>query len=124
MAIGSKNLSIDALDGFDNERLTEELKKAKAELFNLRFQSATGQLENHGRLKAVRREIARIYTVLNERELDSRPKPTNAKEEGKRSRSPRPPRPLLPSATLASPHVVTLCPTRWTRPSPSRSRSA
>jgi large subunit ribosomal protein L29 len=38
-------------------------------LFNLRFQAATGQLESHGRLTAVRKEIARIYTVLREREL-------------------------------------------------------
>jgi large subunit ribosomal protein L29 len=38
-------------------------------LFNLRFQAATGQLESHGRLRAVRREIARIYTVMREREL-------------------------------------------------------
>lgn len=83
MAIGSKNLSMDALDGYDNERLLEELKKAKAELFNLRFQSATGQLESHGRLKAVRRDIARIYTVLNERELDIRSNPADAKEEDK-----------------------------------------
>ena len=75
MAIGSKNLSIDALDGYDNERLQEELKKAKAELFNLRFQSATGQLESHGRLKAVRRDIARIYTIVNERELGIRTAP-------------------------------------------------
>nr|WP_281170713.1 50S ribosomal protein L29 [Brevibacterium album] len=81
MAIGSKDLSMDALDGFDNERLVEELKKAKAELFNLRFQTATGQLENHGRLKAVRRDIARIYTVLNERKLAIRQDPSAAKEE-------------------------------------------
>src|SRR5699024_4538862 len=124
MAIGSKNLSIDALDGFDNERLTEELKKAKAELFNLRFQSATGQLENHGRLKAVRRDIARIYTVLNERELVIAPKPASATEEAKGRPRPRTARPLVPSATLASPHVVPRCPSRWTRPSASRSRSA
>ena len=69
MAIGSKDLSMDALDGFDNDRLVEELKKAKAELFNLRFQSATGQLESHGRLRAVRKDIARIYTEMREREL-------------------------------------------------------
>lgn len=81
MAIGSKDLSMDALDGFDNERLAEELKKAKAELFNLRFQTATGQLESHGRLKAVRRDIARIYTVLNERKLAIRTDPSAAKEE-------------------------------------------
>jgi large subunit ribosomal protein L29 len=43
--------------------------EAKEELFNLRFQSATGQLENHGRLRAVRKDIARIYTIMREREL-------------------------------------------------------
>lgn len=83
MAVGSKDLSMDVLDGYDNARLVEELKKAKAELFNLRFQSATGQLESHGRLKAVRRDIARIYTVLRERELQIRTNPADAKEEGK-----------------------------------------
>ena len=46
-----------------------ELRKAKEELFNLRFQSATGQLDNHGRLRAVRKDIARIYTEMREREL-------------------------------------------------------
>ena len=51
------------------EELSSKLAEAKEELFNLRFQSATGQLENHGRLHAVRKEIARIYTVLREREL-------------------------------------------------------
>ena len=83
MAVGSKDLSMDVLDGYDNDRLVEELMKAKAELFNLRFQSATGQLESHGRLKAVRRDIARIYTVLRERELQIRTNPADAKEEGK-----------------------------------------
>jgi large subunit ribosomal protein L29 len=57
------------------ERLVEELRKAKEELFNLRFQSATGQLESHGRLRAVRRDIARIYTVLREYELGIRTRP-------------------------------------------------
>ena len=51
------------------EELNEKLREAKEELFNLRFQAATGQLESHGRLTAVRKEIARIYTVLREREL-------------------------------------------------------
>jgi large subunit ribosomal protein L29 len=41
----------------------------KEELFTLRFQAATGQLESHGRLRAVRKDMARIYTVLTEREL-------------------------------------------------------
>ena len=72
MAVGSKDLAPAQLDGFDNERLVEELRKAKEELFNLRFQSATGQLENHGRLREVKKDIARIYTVLRERELGIR----------------------------------------------------
>ena len=53
----------------ETEDLVEKLQEAKEELFNLRFQAATGQLENHGRLLAVRKDIARIYTVLREREL-------------------------------------------------------
>ncbi|MGA2827452.1 MAG: 50S ribosomal protein L29 [Streptosporangiaceae bacterium] len=51
------------------DELGSKLAEAKEELFNLRFQGATGQLENHGRLRAVRKEIARIYTVMREREL-------------------------------------------------------
>ena len=51
------------------EELNSKLAEAKTELFNLRFQAATGQLESHGRLRAVRKEIARIYTVMREREL-------------------------------------------------------
>ncbi len=75
MAVGSKDLTAEQLRGFDEERLAEELRKAKEELFNLRFQSATGQLESHGRLKAVRRDIARIYTIARERELNIRTAP-------------------------------------------------
>ncbi|AQA01765.1 50S ribosomal protein L29 [Mycobacterium sp. MS1601] len=51
------------------EELTDRLRESKEELFNLRFQMATGQLDNNRRLRLVRREIARIYTVLREREL-------------------------------------------------------
>jgi len=69
MAIGSKDLASTELRGLDDDRLVDELRKAKEELFNLRFQSATGQLESHGRLRAVRRDIARIYTTMREREL-------------------------------------------------------
>ncbi|TDW29708.1 50S ribosomal protein L29 [Cryobacterium psychrophilum] len=75
MAIGTKELAPVELDTYENERLFDELKKAKEELFNLRFQSATGQLESHGRLRAVKRDIARIYTVLRERELGIRATP-------------------------------------------------
>ena len=49
--------------------LAEKLAEAKEELFNLRFQNATGQLDNNRRLQTVRRTIARIYTVMREREL-------------------------------------------------------
>ncbi|MFI5913473.1 50S ribosomal protein L29 [Dactylosporangium sp. NPDC051541] len=52
-----------------DENLVEKLREAKAELFNLRVQSATGQLDNHGRLQIIRRDIARIYTIMREREL-------------------------------------------------------
>ena len=75
MAIGSQNLTVDKLDELDPEALVSELKKAKEELFNLRFQSATGQLESHGRVRAVKRDIARIYTIIRERELGIRPTP-------------------------------------------------
>jgi len=61
------------LRNLDDAALVEKLKEAKEELFNLRFQGATGQLESHGRLRAVRKEIARIYTVLRERELGITP---------------------------------------------------
>jgi large subunit ribosomal protein L29 len=87
MAIGSKELLPAELDTFEDERLADELKKAKEELFNLRFQAATGQLESHGRLRAVKRDIARIYTVQRERELGIRAVPapveTPAKPEKK-----------------------------------------
>jgi large subunit ribosomal protein L29 len=53
----------------DSDGLITKLTEAKEELFNLRFQSATGQLESHGRLRAVRRDIARVYTIMREREL-------------------------------------------------------
>jgi large subunit ribosomal protein L29 len=61
--------TITELRHLDDESLVEKLAEAKGELFNLRFQSATGQLESHGRLRLVRRDIARIYTILREREL-------------------------------------------------------
>jgi len=51
------------------EELQARLREAKEELFNLRFQMATGQLDNNRRLRTVRRDIARIYTIMREREL-------------------------------------------------------
>ena len=75
MAVGTKELAPNELDTFEDEPLVDELKNAKEELCNLRFQSATGQLESHGRLRAVKRDIARIYTVIRERELGIRATP-------------------------------------------------
>ncbi|QDO87803.1 50S ribosomal protein L29 [Ornithinimicrobium ciconiae] len=69
MAVGSKDLTPEQLRGLDDSALADALSVSKKELFNLRFQSATGQLESHGRLRAVRKDIARIYTEMNERKL-------------------------------------------------------
>ena len=63
------------LDEMTNVDLETKLREAKEELFNLRFQSATGQLESHGRLRSVKKDIARIYTVVRERELGIRTAP-------------------------------------------------
>ena len=52
-----------------DDELVQRLREAKEELFNLRFQMATGQMDNNRRLRAVRHDIARIYTVMREREL-------------------------------------------------------
>ncbi len=52
-----------------DDELVVRLRDFKEELFNLRFQVATGQLDNNRRLQTVRRDIARIYTVMREREL-------------------------------------------------------
>ena len=63
------------LDELNDIDLETRLREAKEELFNLRFQAATGQLESHGRLRTVKRDIARIYTVVRERELGIRSTP-------------------------------------------------
>ena len=51
------------------DELVLRLRESKEELFNLRFQMATGQMDNNRRLRTVRQDIARIYTVMREREL-------------------------------------------------------
>ncbi len=63
------------LDDMTNVDLESKLRESKEELFNLRFQAATGQLESHGRLRTVKKDIARIYTVVRERELGIRQSP-------------------------------------------------
>ncbi|MFT4211229.1 MAG: 50S ribosomal protein L29 [Microbacterium sp.] len=87
MAIGTKQLAPSELDTFEDQRLVEELRKAKEELFNLRFQSATGQLESHGRIRAVKRDIARLYTVIRERELGIRATPVAVEAPAKAKKS-------------------------------------
>ena len=73
MAAGTQAAELRELS---DEELVTRLREAKAELFNLRVQAATGQLENHGRLQVIRREIARIYTIMRERELGLSAAPT------------------------------------------------
>ena len=70
------------LDDLNDVDLETRLREAKEELFNLRFQAATGQLESHGRLRTVKKDIARIYTVLRERELGIRTAPGASNEDG------------------------------------------
>jgi large subunit ribosomal protein L29 len=68
-------LTAHELDELDAGDLEARLREAKEELFNLRFQAATGQLESNGRLRTVKKDIARIYTVVRERELGIRSVP-------------------------------------------------
>jgi large subunit ribosomal protein L29 len=78
MAQGTAAHELDDLNDVD---LESKLREAKEELFNLRFQAATGQLESHGRLRTVKKDIARIYTVVRERELGIRVAPGADQEE-------------------------------------------
>ncbi|SDY77444.1 LSU ribosomal protein L29P [Micromonospora pattaloongensis] len=73
MAAGVKAAELRELS---EEELVTKLREAKAELFNLRVQAATGQLDNNRRLQVIRREIARIYTIMRERELGLSAAPT------------------------------------------------
>lgn len=84
----AKTATAGELRGQSQAELKARVTELKEELFTLRFQSATGQLESHGRLRAVRKDIARIYTVLQERSLgitddpgpDSAPEPESEAE--------------------------------------------
>lgn len=69
------------LDELNAVDLESKLREAKEELFNLRFQAATGQLESHGCLRTVKKDIARIYTVVRERELGIRSTPGSTETE-------------------------------------------
>jgi large subunit ribosomal protein L29 len=61
----------DKLRDVDEEELSQKLVEAKEELFNLRFQLVTGQLDNPMRIKQVRKQVARILTLLREREIEA-----------------------------------------------------
>ncbi|CAM3930043.1 50S ribosomal protein L29 [Helcobacillus massiliensis] len=76
--MAAAKLTADELNKMDDAKLLEELAKAKDELFKLRFQSVTQQLESHSRLRSVKKDIARIYTILRERELGIRQAPGSA----------------------------------------------
>jgi large subunit ribosomal protein L29 len=75
-------ITANELRNSDAEDLVLKLREAKEELFNLRFQAATGQLESHGRLRAVKKDIARIYTVMRERELGITDEPVATDPKG------------------------------------------
>ena len=69
------------LRGLLDDELVHKLREAKEKLFNLRFQSATGQLDNNARLRTVKKDIARIYTVMRERELGLTSEPATSTSE-------------------------------------------
>ena len=79
----TQDLKAHELDELNDIDLEAKLREAKEELFNLRFQAATGQLESHGRLRTVKKDIARIYTVVRERELGIRTAPGSSDEDEK-----------------------------------------
>ena len=83
MAVGTQEYSIKNLTEKTNAEIEDFIRKSKEELFNLRFQAATGQLDNSSRLKAVKHDIARMYTVLRERELGIVPTPAEESVETK-----------------------------------------
>lgn len=77
----AKTLVAADLRGLSRDQLNTKVTELKEELFTLRFQAATGQLESHGRLRSVRKDIARIYTVLQERNLGIVAEPQDAAGE-------------------------------------------
>lgn len=79
---------VDELRGFPNEEILSRLEEAKEELFNLRFQNATGQLENYKQMGLLKKEIARLETIVRERELgiEMAPKPAEVARKRRRWR--------------------------------------
>ncbi len=77
---------VDELRQFPDEEIMTRLEESKEELFNLRFQNATGQLENYKQLGLVKKEVARLETILRERELDIESAPAPAEVATKKRR--------------------------------------
>ncbi|CAL8971673.1 MAG: 50S ribosomal protein L29 [Actinobacteria bacterium] len=75
----AKTVTANELRGLSREELNAKVVELKEELFGLRFAAATGQLESHGRLREARKDIARIYTVIQERNLGIVPDPDEDK---------------------------------------------
>ena len=71
----AKSVTAADLRGLSRAELDAKVRELKEELFTLRFQAATGQLESHGRLREARKDIARVYTVIQERTLGIVPDP-------------------------------------------------
>jgi large subunit ribosomal protein L29 len=69
MLISKTDMALDANELRDKtpDQLRDQLTQLKKEAFNLRFQQATGQLENTARMRAVKRDVARVKTILNEK---------------------------------------------------------
>ena len=63
-------MTVQDIRNTETQELLNKVKKKKKELFGLRFQQATGQLENTARIRTVRKNIARIKTIIRERELN------------------------------------------------------
>ncbi|MDR1711798.1 MAG: 50S ribosomal protein L29 [Propionibacteriaceae bacterium] len=68
-------LTANELRGLTRDELNAKVVQLKEELFGLRFAAATGQLDSHGRLREARKDIARVYTVIQERNLGIVPDP-------------------------------------------------
>ena len=98
-----------------DDELVTRLREAKEELFNLRFQMATGQLDNNRRLRTVRHDIARIYTIMRERELGLSVAPRRGCRHERADDGPR--RDGADAAAPARPARAWWSATRWTRPS-------
>ena len=80
--MASTETAANELRELGTDELVLRLREAKEELFNLRFQMATGQMDNNRRLRTVRHDIARIYTVMRERELGLSTGPDELASEG------------------------------------------